>query len=98
MALEFRYCGRNGTQPAQASTAHTYSQGRVSYITGYVFSILCYIDFAETDITCYIDYYISNRNLVQNILYITTLLLSLSPSLYMYILITPKQHVIYNVV
>ena len=72
--VEFRYCSRNYTQPAQAPPAHTYFQ--VSYITRYVFSIHCYIDFAETDITCYIQtcihYYITNRNKVQDILYMTT--------------------------
>ena len=29
---------------------------------GYVFSIHCYVDFPETDKTCYIHYYITNHN------------------------------------
>ena len=35
---------------------------QISYITRYAFSIHCYVDFAETDITYYIHYYITNRN------------------------------------
>ena len=41
---------------------------QVSYITRYVFSIHWYIDFTETYITCYIYYYTTNHNQVQNTL------------------------------
>ena len=43
---------------------------QITYIPGYVFSIHCYIDFAETDTTSYIHYYINYHNEVQNMIYI----------------------------
>ena len=53
---------------------------QVCYIKHYEFSIHslllhCYIEFAETNITCYIHHYIINHSYLQNILYMSTLLL-----------------------
>ena len=43
---------------------------QVSYIARYVFSIHCYINFAETNIRCYIHFYITNHKLgTEHIIY-----------------------------